>query len=199
MLRLYDSPPSGNCYKVRLLLAQLGLPYERVEVDVLARPRPEALLARNPAGRVPVLELEDGKHLPESNAILWFLGDGTRYVPEDSFERAQVLRWLFFEQNSLEPNLAGARFIVAYLKKAEEHAATLEQKRKAGHAALVVVERHLQSRSFLAGDRYTIADIALYAYAHVASEGGIELQAYPAVRTWLRRVEDQPGYVPLSS
>lgn len=198
MLRLYNSQLSGNCYKVRLLLTLLDIPFERIEVDVVDRSnRLELLDGKNPALRVPTLELEDGTWLAESNAILWYFADGTPYLPDDRLERARVLQWMFFEQYDVEPNLAVARFWIAVLGKRDEHAGALEGKWKAGYRALDGMERHLEGRSFLVGDRFSIADIALYAYTHVADEGDFDLGRYPAIRAWLARVTSQPGHVPL--
>lgn len=198
MLRLYDSRLSGNCYKVRLLLTQLGIPFERMEVDVVDRSnRLELLGGKNPALRVPTLQLEDGTYLAESNAILWYFADGTPYLPDDRLERARVLQWLFFEQYDVEPNLAVARFWVSILGKEDEYAERLEEKWKAGYRALDGMERHLDGRTWLVGDRMSIADIALYAYTHVAGEGGFDLERYPSIGRWLSRVADQPGHVPL--
>ncbi len=193
---LYDSRVSGNCYKVRLLLAHLGIRYERVELDVVDRSnRPEVLGGKNPALRVPVLELDDGRCLAESNAILWYLGDGTSFVPDDRLERAQVLQWQFFEQYDHEPNVAVARFWLAYRKQWDE--AALAERQAAGYRALDAMEGHLAGRAFLVADRYTIADISLYAYTHVAGEGGFDLGRYPAIGSWLERVAAQPGHVPI--
>ena len=198
MLRLYDSALSGNCYKVRLLLTLLGIPFERIEVDVVDRSnRPDLLGGKNPALRVPTLELDDGTYLAESNAILWYFGDGTPYLPDDRLERARVLQWMFFEQYDIEPNLAVARFWISILGKRDEVAAALEEKWKAGYRALDGMERHLERRLFLVGDRFSIADISLYAYVHVANEGGFDLGRYPAVRAWLARIAGQPGHVPM--
>ena len=198
MLRLYDSRLSGNCYKVRLLLTLLDIPLERIEVDVVDRSnRLELLGGKNPALRVPTLELEDGTYLAESNAILWYFADGTVYLPDDRLARARVLQWLFFEQYDVEPNLAVARFWISILGKEDEYAERLDEKWKGGYRALDGMERHLDGRLFLAGDRFSIADIALYAYTHVAEEGGFDLGRYPAIRGWLSRVADQPGHVPL--
>ena len=198
MLRLYDSALSGNCYKVRLLLTLLGIPFERIEVDVVDRSnRPDLLGGKNPALRVPTLELDDGTYLAESNAILWYFGDGTPYLPDDRLERARVLQWMFFEQYDIEPNLAVARFWISILGKRDEVAGALEEKWKAGYRALDGMERHLERRSFLVGDRFSIADIALYAYVHVADEGGFDLGRFAAVRAWLGRVAGQPGHVPM--
>jgi glutathione S-transferase len=199
-MRLWNSQVSGNCWKVRQILAHLDLPYERVELDVVDRSnRPEVLGGKNPALRVPTLELDDGSYLAESNAILWYFGDGTEYVPEGRLDRAHVLQWMFFEQYDVEPNLAVARFWVAVLRQPERYEEQLQAKLAAGRRALEGMERHLESRSFLVGERYSIADIALYAYTHVAEEGRIELAPYPAVRAWLDRVAAQPGHVTLDA
>jgi glutathione S-transferase len=196
---LYNSQLSGNCYKVRLLLAHLGLTYKRREVSVTDRSdRPELLGDLNPALRVPTLVLDDGRPLAESDAILCYFADGTPYLPDDRYERAQVLQWLFFEQYSHEPNIAVVRFWVA-IADAPAPEAELEARRRGGHAALRAMEGHLaEGRAFLVGERYTIADIALYAYTHVAPEGGFDLEPYPAVRAWLERVATQPGHVAMA-
>ncbi|MGA2454117.1 MAG: glutathione S-transferase family protein [Solirubrobacteraceae bacterium] len=192
---LYNSQVSGNCYKVRLLLAQLGRDCELREVDVIDRSnRAELLDGLNPALRVPTLVLDDGRSLAESNAILWYLADGSQYLPAEQFERAKVLQWLFFEQYSHEPYIAVVRFWVA-IAKATPAQAALEEKLSGGYAALDALERHLATHEFLVADRYTIADIALYAYTHVAHEGGFDLSAYPAIGSWLARVAAQPGHV----
>ena len=191
---LYNSAISGNCYKVRLLLAQLGIDYERREVDVFDRSgRAELLGGLNPALRVPIVVLDDGRALAESNAILCFFAEGSEYLPQERFERAQVLQWLFFEQYSHEPHLAVARFwALAGLHRPD---AEVEAKQRGGRAALLALDEHLATRQFLVGEQYSIADICLYAYTHVAPEGGFELEPYPAVREWLVRVADQPGHV----
>jgi glutathione S-transferase len=193
---LYNSQPSGNCYKVRLLFAHLGLEYEIVEVSVVDRSnRVELLGDLNPALRVPTLVLDDGRPLAESNAILWYFAGGTRYVPTDPYARAQVLQWQFFEQYQHEPNLAVARFWLAYSGTPEKYAERLPEKQKAGYWALDAMEKHLADRTFFVGDEYSIADIALYAYTHVADEGGFDLSRYPAINTWLDRVAAQPGHI----
>jgi glutathione S-transferase len=198
-LLLYNSQVSGNCYKVRLLLAHLGVRYERREVDVVDRSDRLQLLGElNPALRVPTLVLDDGRSLAESGAILWYFGQGTPYLPDDHFQCAKVLQWLFFEQYSHEPNIAVVRFWVAYAG-VPAPAAEVEARRKAGYAALDAMERHLAPEEFLAADRYTIADIALYAYTHVADEGGFDLSGYPGIRAWLDRVADQPGHVAITA
>jgi glutathione S-transferase len=197
---LYNSAVSGNCYKVRLLLAQLGLEYETVEVSVVDRSnRGELLDGLNPALRVPTLVLDDGRPLAESNAILWYFGDGTSYLPEDAYERAQVLQWLFFEQYSHEPHIAVVRFWLAYSGTPERFADQVPARRTAGYAALDAMEKHLAEREVLVGGRYSIADIALYAYTHVAEEGGFELEPYPHIRAWLERVAGEPGHVTIDS
>jgi glutathione S-transferase len=199
-VRLYNSQDSGNCYKVRLLLALLEIPYERVELDVIDRSnRREVLGGKNPALRVPTLELDDGRHLAESNAILWYLADGTPYVPEEPLERAQVLQWMFFEQYEIEPNLAVARFWISILGERDARAAELEGKWSAGNRALAALDEHLDSREWLVGDTYSIADISLYGYTHVAPEGGFDLEQRPAVRAWLGRVAGRPGHVPIEA
>ena len=193
---LYDSPVSGNCYKVRLLLAHLGVPYERRAVDVVDRSnRLELLGELNPALRVPTLVLDDGRALAESNAILWHFGDGTRFVPVDAYQRAQVLQWLFFEQYDHEPAIAVLRFWLRYSGRPEAFADRLEERTAAGNRALAAMERHLEAHAFFVGERFSLADIALYAYTHVAPEGGFDLAPYPAICAWLRRVEAQPGHV----
>ncbi len=193
---LYDSPVSGNCFKVRLLLAHLGIPYERRTVDVADRSgRPELLGGLNPALRVPTLVLDDGRPLAESGAILWYFGDGTRFVPADPYERAQVLQWMFFEQYDHEPAIAVVRFWLAYSGRPEAFADRLVERTAAGYRALDALELGLDGRSWLVGDGMTLADIALYAYTHVAHEGGFDLARYPAIRSWLDRVASQPGHV----
>lgn len=198
---LYDSPVSGNCYKVRLLLAHLGLPYERQTMDVIDRSnRPDVLGGLNPSLRVPTVVLDDGRPLAESNAILWYFGEETRYVPEDPYERAQALQWMFFEQYEHEPAIAVARFWLAYSgRPREEFEDRLPGWAKAGHRALAAMEGHLDGRNFLVGSRLSLADISLYAYTHVAHEGGFELERYPAVRSWLERVESEPGHVTIDA
>jgi glutathione S-transferase len=193
---LYDSAVSGNCYKVRQLFAHLGIEYERREVDVIDRSgRLELLGALNPALRVPTLVFDDGRSMGESDAIMFYFAEGTPYLPEDRFERAQVLQWLFFEQYSHEPNIAVARFwVIAGITPSDADA---EAKRRGGTAALQAMEAHLgqDSREYLVGERYSIADIALYAYTHVAPEAGFALDSYPAITAWLERVAAQPGHI----
>jgi glutathione S-transferase len=196
MLRLYDYLDSGNGYKVRLLLTQLGVPFTLIEIDILkGESRTPEFLRKNPNGRIPVLELENGQFLAESNAILFYLAEGSPFLPTDRYERAQVLQWMFFEQYSHEPNIATSRFWLRHLEITSERRIALEQKRQLGYAALNVMEKHLAERSFFVGHRYTVADIALYAYTHVAHEGGFELSNYPHIRAWLERIRRQPNHV----
>jgi glutathione S-transferase len=197
---LYDSPVSGNCYKVRLLLAHLGVAYERSTVDVVDRSNRDELLGElNPALRVPTLILDDGRPLAESGAILWYFGESTAFVPEDRYERAQVLQWMFFEQYDHEPAIAVVRFWVAYSGRLDAFAARIEERMAAGYRALGAMERRLREREFLVGSTISLADIALFAYTHVAHEGGFELDAYPGVRSWLDRVAAVPGHVPITA
>src|SRR5712691_5252383 len=199
-MRLYNSQLSGNCYKVRLLLTLLGIEYERLELDVIDRSnRRDVLGGKNPALRVPTLELDDGEHLAESNAILWYLADGTQWLPDDPLARARVLQWMFFEQYEVEPNLAVARFWIAILGEQEKYAAELEGKWRAGNRALAALDEHLEGREFLVGDGYSVADISLYAYTHVADEGDFDLGQYRAVGAWLDRVATRPGHVPIEA
>jgi len=194
---LYDSAVSGNCYKVRLLLAHLGVSYERREVDVIdLSDRAQLLSGLNPALRVPTLVLDDGRSLGESNAILWYLARDTQYVPEDDFERAKVLQWSFFEQYSHEPYIAVLRFWLAVAKLSPTQQ-ELDAKLAGGEAALDALEGQLELAAYLVDDAYSIADIALYAYTHVAEEAGFELARRPAIRAWLARVEAQPRHVPI--
>lgn len=197
---LYNSAVSGNCYKVRLLAAHLGLPLELRELSVVDRSnRAELLGGLNPALRVPTLVLDDGRPLAESNAILWYLGDGTAYVPDDRYERAQVLQWQFFEQYQHEPSIAVVRFLVAFSGEAGKHADRIREQTARGYVALDAMERHLAGRAFLVGERYTVADISLYAYTHVAPEGGFDLGPYPAIQAWLGRVAGQIGHIAIDA
>jgi glutathione S-transferase len=199
-MRLYDNLPSGNSYKARLLLAQLGVRYELVEMDILkGETRTPAFLALNPNGRVPLLELDDGRRIAESNAILYYLADGTRFLPDDRFERAKALEWMCFEQYSHEPYVAVARFWIHSLGKRSEWADRIREKHERGYQALAVMEKHLTDHPWFAGGAYSIADIALYAYTHVAHEGDFDLGGYDAVRAWLARVAAQPGHVTIDA
>jgi glutathione S-transferase len=195
-MHLFDYLDSGNGYKVRLLLAQLGREYRWTELDIDAgATRTPEFLKRNPNGRIPTLELDDGTNLAESNAILWYLAEGSAFVPADRLGRAQVLQWLFFEQYSHEPYVATPRYIVKHLPAEHARRAELPDRLAKGRAALAVMEAHLAVRQFFVAERYTIADIALYAYTHVAHEGGHDLAPYPNVRSWLGRVAAQPAHV----
>ena len=197
---LYDSPVSGNCYKVRLLLAHLGVAYERHTVDVVDRSNRDELIGElNPALRVPTLVLDDGRPLAESGAILWYFGEGTRFVPVDRYERAQVLQWMFFEQYELEVTLAVVRFWLKYSGRPEAFADQIEGKREHGYRTLAAMEKHIDSREWFVGSSPTLADIALYGYAHVGHEGGFEMERFPAIRAWIDRVAAMPGHVPIEA
>ena len=195
MVRVYGMSSSGNCYKVKLLLTQLGEPFDWVEMDTLkGETRRAEFLVKNPNGKVPLLET-GGRYLAESNAILCYLAEGSAYFPAGRWPRAEVLQWMFYEQYSHEPYIATARFIRKYLKKPDEP--TLPLKTERGYAALALMERYLDTHEFFACETYTIADIALYAYTHVAADGGFDLGRFPAVDAWLARVRAQPRHIPL--
>ncbi len=195
-MKLYDNADSGNAYKVRLALAHLGLPFERIALDTdNGETRTPEFLAINPNGKVPALVLASGDVLCESNAILFYLATGTPLLPDDTLERARVLQWMFFEQYSHEPNIAVSRHVLKHLELSDERRTLLESKREPGYRALGVMEGHLAERHFFAAGRFTIADIALYAYTHVADEGDFDLGDFPAIRGWVARVASQPGHV----
>lgn len=197
--KLYSFHPSGNCYKLRLLLSQLALPYELIEVNILKQEsHTAAFLAMNPNGRVPILQVDD-RYLPESNAGLWYLAQDSDLMPSDAFERAQVLEWLFFEQYSHEPNIATVRYWVSILNAASDYTDEIAEKRIKGYAALDVMEIHLSTQPYFVGQWYSIADIALYAYTHVAHEGGFDLNSYPAINRWLLKVEAQANYLSITA
>ena len=197
-MHLFDYLDSGNGFKVRLLLAQLGMQYDWTNVDIdKGETRTPEFLERNPNGRIPTLLLDDGTYLAESNAILWYLAEGSRFVPATQLGRAQVLQWMFFEQYSHEPFVATPRYICRHFPADHPRRAELPARLEKGHAALRVMEGHLATRQFFVNDRYGIADIALYAYTHVAPDGGLDLAPYPKVREWLARVAAQPGYIEL--
>jgi glutathione S-transferase len=197
MYTLYSMQRSGNSYKVRLAFAQLRVPHKLVELDILkGETRTPDFLAKNPNGRVPLLEVAAGRYLAESNAILWYVGDGTRLLPDDPIRRAEALQWMFFEQHSLEPNLGTARFWLTMVKGGRElQSHGLDDWMEKGYEALGVMEKHLQSYRFFVDGRYTIADIALYAYTHVAHESDYDLTTFPQIRAWLKRVAAEPGHV----
>jgi glutathione S-transferase len=196
---LYDNPVSGNCYKVRLILSLLDIEFERRQLSVVDHSERAGVLdGLSPSLNVPTVVLEDGRPLAESNAILWYFADGTRYLSDDPYERARVLQWMFFEQYKHEPGIAVVRFWVS-ISESPPPAADIEARRTVGRAALDVMERHLGDREYFVGESFTIADIALYAYTHVAPEGGFDLEPYPAVRRWLEQVGAQPGIVPISA
>lgn len=199
MYKLYGMSFSGNCYKVKLLLEQLGLAYEWIEVDMLnGGTRTPQFLAMNPNGQVPALRLDNGEFLAESNAILCYLADGTRYWPLERVAKAKTLQWLFFEQYSHEPYIAVARFICKFLPEDHAKRADLPRLRKRGHQALSVMEQHLKTREFFVGDEHTIADIALFAYTHVARDGGFDMSAYPAINAWIGRMQATAKFVAMS-
>ncbi|MGB3208962.1 MAG: glutathione S-transferase family protein [Crinalium sp.] len=196
MFKLYDYLPSGNCYKIRLLLTQLKIPFKRVDIDILkGESRTPEFLSINPNGRVPVLETESGQSIAESNAILFYLSQNTKFFPTDAFEQAQVMQWLFFEQYSHEPYIATSRYWISILGKAEEYRDAIQEKRQPGYAALGVMEKHLTNQQFFVGNRYTIADIGLFAYTHVADEGEFDLTRFPAIQKWIDRVKFQHNYI----
>ena len=199
MYRLYDYLPSGNGYKVRLVLKQLALPYELIELDIRSgATRTPSFLAKNPNGRIPLLEVPGKGFLAESHAIIAYLAEGTRLIPADQFERARMWQWMCFEQYNLEPNIATLRFWMKLGRTRAELGEKLVEKKKNGYAALDVLEETLRDCQYLAGAQYSLADIALYAYTHVAHEGGFDLAPYPAVRAWCERVEKQPSWAPIT-
>ena len=196
MLKLFDYLPSGNGYKVRLLLTQLNLHFQRIEINIIKQEsRTPEFISKNSNGRIPVLETEDGKFLSESNAILFYLSAGTKFFPDNHWEKAKVMQWLFFEQYSHEPYIATSRYWISILGKADEYREAIEQKREPGYAALNVMEKHLSNHNFFVGNCYTIADISLFAYTHVAHEGGFNLTGFPAIQAWIERIKAQPGYI----
>jgi glutathione S-transferase len=197
MYTLYSMQRSGNSYKVPLALARLGIPYRLVEIDVLqGQSRTPEFLAKNPSGQVPLLEVAPDRHLAESNAILWYVAGGTTLAPEDRIERAEALQWMFFEQHSLEPNIGAAYFWLALIKGGRDlQSHALEDWMENGYRALGVMEMHLGKYPYFAANRFTIADIALYAFTNLANQCDFELARFPAVRAWLARIEAEPGYV----
>lgn len=196
--KVYGDSRSGNCYKVELVCAELGIAYVWQEIDILqGETRTPEFLEMNPNGRIPLLEFPDGSHLAESNAIIWYLSEGSELNSDDRRGRAELLRWLFFEQYSHEPYIATSRFIIQYLGNPPEKQATLAEKKPWGYKALDVMEGRLRKSDFVARQTYSIADIALYAYTHAAEEGGFDLEKYPAIRAWFKRIESRPKFTPM--
>ena len=199
MYKLYDFASSGNCYKLRLAMSQLGIEYQRLSVDILqGQTRTADFLRVNPTGKVPLLETPDGRFLPESNAALWYLARGTPLCPSTRFEQAQALQWMFFEQNRHEPNIAELRYWISMLKVGSDYETQIAEKRRKSYEVLDIMERHLSRTPFFVAGQYSIADIALYAYTHVAHEGQLELETYPAMQQWLSRIEKTDKYVSIS-
>jgi len=198
-LKIYGDSLSGNCYKIQLLCAEMGVDYDWAEVDILAGDtRTPEFLEMNANGRIPLLALPDGRYLPESNAILYYLADGSGFFAGDAYARAEIMQWMFFEQYSHEPYIATSRFIIKYLGNPKDKQAVLEEKKAGGIAALRIMEQQLTDRAFFTGDNLSIADIALYAYTHVADEGGFNLGDYPQIREWIERIEGRPNFVPMA-
>jgi glutathione S-transferase len=199
MYTLYSMQRSGNCYKVRLALAQLRIPYERVEIDILkGETHTPDFLAKNPSGQIPLLEVEAGRYLAESNAILWFLAEESDLLHQDPVERATILQWLFFEQHAIVPNIGAAYFWLCLVKGGRElQQHSIDDWMEEGQRALGVMEKHLAANRFFAGARYSVADVALYAYTHLAQECDFDLRPFPAVRAWLARVAAEPDHVPM--
>jgi glutathione S-transferase len=194
-VKFYGDSRSGNCYKLKMLCAEMGVGYDWQELDILAgETRTPEFLALNANGRIPLLALPDGRHLAESNAILYYLADGSEFFSGNAYARAEILQWMFFEQYSHEPNVATSRFIVQYLGNPPEKKAVLAEKRAAGYKALDVMERALKDKSYFCGERFSIADIALFAYTHVANVGGFDLLPYEAIRGWIERIRSRPHY-----
>lgn len=197
-LKIYGDSRSGNCYKIQLLCAEMGIKYDWEEVDILAGDtRTPQFLARNANGRIPLLALPDGRYLPESNAILFYLADGSEFFAGDTYARADILRWMFFEQYSHEPYIATSRFIIKYLGNPADRQSSLEEKRAGGYSALEIMEQQLLRHPFISGDNFNIADIALFAYTHIAAEGGFNLEKYAAIGKWIERIMGRPNYVPM--
>jgi glutathione S-transferase len=195
-MKVYGDLQSGNCYKIKLALSLLDITHEWIHVDILAGETQTAeFLSMNPNGKIPILELSNGRYLSESNAILNFLANGTELLPEDPFDRAKVLQWQFFEQYSHEPYIAVARFIAKYLGLPDDRKADYESKQLGGHKALSVMEKQLAKTSYLVGEQLTIADISLYGYTHVAHEGGFDIASYPAIQAWLSKISSHEKYV----
>lgn len=195
-MKIYGDIQSGNCYKVKLLASLLDIEHEWIHVDILeGETNTREFLSKNPNGKIPLLELEDGHYLWESNAILNYLAEGSEFLPVDNFERAKVLQWQFFEQYSHEPYIAVARYIAKYLGLPDNRKSEYEARQEGGHKALAVMETQLSRTPYLTGERLTIADISLYGYTHVAHEGGFDVTRYPAVCTWLKKIASHPKYI----
>jgi len=198
-LKIYGDSRSGNCYKIQLLCSEMGVDYDWDEVDIIAGDtRTPQFLAMNSNGKIPLLALPDGRHLPESNAILFYLADGSEFLAGDAYARAEILQWMFFEQYSHEPNIATSRFIIKYLGNPADRQSGLEEKKIGGYKALEIMEQQLRRHAFIAGDNYNIADIALFAYTHVADEGGFKLDDYAAIREWITTIKGRPNFVPMA-
>lgn len=199
-LTIYGDSRSGNCYKLQLLCAEMQIPYDWQEVDILAGDtRAPEFLSMNANGKIPLLALPDGRYLAESNAILCFLADGSDFFGHDAFSRAEILQWMFFEQYSHEPYIATSRFIIRYLGNPPERQADLQQKKDGGYAALGVMERQLEEHAFIVGEQFTIADIALFAYTQVADEGGFDLAGFPAILGWIQHIKSRPRYAAMET
>ncbi len=200
MHTLYSMQDSGNCYKLRLTMTQLDIPYRLEDIDILkGESRTPEFLEKNANGKVPTLELDDGRFITESNAAMFYLAEGTALLPDDRFARAEALQWMFFEQYSHEPYVAVARFWRKIIPGGEtDKAEMFPEWLEKGYAAFDVMEGHLASDDFFAGGAYSIADIALYAYTHMADDGGFDLTNYPGINAWLNRVADQPGHVDMA-
>lgn len=199
MYKLYDFLPSGNSYKVRLLLNLLDIPVQRVDVNILEKEtRTPEFLQKNPNGKIPLLEIAPDQFLAESNAILYYLSQGSGYFPQGKYIQAQIMQWLFFEQYSHEPNIATARYWISILQQPEKHEEQLKHKHRLGNKALQVMNQHLSNHDFFVSNTYSIADIALYAYTHVADEGGFDLTQYPAIQDWLKHIEAHPKHISIN-
>lgn len=195
-MKVYGDTQSGNCYKIKLLMAMLNIEHEWIEVDILAgETQSESFIKKNPNGKIPLLELNDGRVLSESNAILHYLVTGTAFASDNAYQNAKILQWQFFEQYSHEPYIAVARYIAKYLGLPDDRKADYQSKQVGGHKALKVMESQLQQTPYLVGDDITIADISLYGYTHVADEGGFDLTNYPAINRWIKQIQSQPNYI----
>jgi len=197
-LKIYGDSRSGNCYKIQLQYSEMGVDYDWEEVDIIAGDtRAPQFLAMNANGKIPLLALPDGRYLPESDAILFYLADGSEFFAGDAYARAEILQWMFFEQYSHEPNIATSRFIIKYLGNPADRQTSLEEKKIGGYKALEIMEQQLRRHAFIAGDKYNIADIALFAYTHVAEEGGFKMNRYAAIRDWITTIKGRPNFVPM--